>query len=211
MNPVEAVPARDPAAPEPMPAELTLKAVEEEMPPLLEQNGETWKRRWDPGALSTCPAIRTSGTVYRYRAVKGDVRGLRCVEAHGGGGRKYWVHEKMSVCWGTSAVESYRKRTVRLLYPHQTLSVPPSLSDSHTHAHWPAKTLPTWSVFSLTFFKWSLTPFPHPFSLLFCLKITHLPPSIWTQSLSSSGHIYVLQWDTALSSGSLCAFSHTML
>ncbi len=39
MNPVEAVPARDPAAPEPMPAELTLKAVEEEMPHFWEQNG----------------------------------------------------------------------------------------------------------------------------------------------------------------------------
>ncbi len=35
VNPVEAVLDRDPAAPAPMPAELTLKAVEEEMPPLL--------------------------------------------------------------------------------------------------------------------------------------------------------------------------------
>ncbi len=136
MNPVEAVPARDPAAPEPMPAELTLKAVEEEMPPLLGSRTERHGRGgWDPGALSTCPAIRTSGTVYRYRAVKGDVRGLRCVEAHGGGGRKYWVHKKMSVCWGTSAVESYRKRTMRLLYPTNSFCSSFSLSDSQTHTH----------------------------------------------------------------------------
>lgn len=79
-----------------------------------------------------------------------------------------------------------------------------SLSDSHTH--WPAKTLPTWSVFSLTFFflsLCSLTPFPHPlFSLLSCLNLTPLPPSIWSPwaRLAPATYTYcnkIQPWDQA--------------
>ncbi len=134
VNPVEAVLDRDPRCTSTHAGWAHPKGCGGRNAPTSRSRTERHGRGgWDPGALSTCPAICTSGTVNRRGAGEGDVRGLRCVEAHGRGGRKYWMHEKMSVWWGTSAVESYRKRTVWLLYPHQTLSVPPFLSLTHRH------------------------------------------------------------------------------